>query len=391
MAVDYVKTYGPGWSVRASWRGVTDAEAKVKCTEWSNVIEGRFAALRAARNGQRRTLDHRELHALVGLWYAKYVGEYETKPGDPDGWQQALDDFGETLTQASGPEDGDRAYEDLLADASILATIRDDVARATAADAFLADHGHALSRVSRAAFLDALAPRYADALALLLKRAKGTIAAILSPTRSQRWNPRLKRAYRWSLCSSNGAKRPSLTGTIRRWEPVINVAQAQWPDIRKVTESSAREWLRSLVNEKRSAHTVSTIWRTALKTICNWAIAQGLLTNNPFARVKIVVPRKIATRESKAFTDIEANTILPLHWHTMNLEHCGMRSDGYRGCALIAEREPARLHSYAVKMWRNMTAYGRSRSHPRPARSKTGSRERSRFTSTSSRKAFWIS
>ena len=71
-------------------------------------MEGRFAALRAARKGQRRTLDHREVHGLVGLWYAEYVGKYESKPGDPEGWQHALDDLGEALRLASGPEDGDR-------------------------------------------------------------------------------------------------------------------------------------------------------------------------------------------------------------------------------------------------------------------------------------------
>ena len=83
-----------GGRSKHSWRGVTDAEAKVKCTEWGNVMEGRFAALRAARKGQRRTLDHREVHGLVGLWYAEYVGKYESEPGDPEGWQHALDDLG---------------------------------------------------------------------------------------------------------------------------------------------------------------------------------------------------------------------------------------------------------------------------------------------------------
>ena len=39
-------------------------------------------------------------------------------------------------------------------------------------------------------------------------------------------------------------------------EPVIDAAQAQWPDIRKVTEGNAREWLRSLIDEN-AAHTLS--------------------------------------------------------------------------------------------------------------------------------------
>jgi len=311
VASDYAKAFGQRWSVKTSWRGLTEADAKEACIQWGNIIEGRFKALRAARQGHNRTLDHRELHGLVGLWYAGYVARYEPKPGEPEGWQQALDDLGETLTLASGPDDSERTYDALLADPSILATVRDDVARATGADAFLLDHGYALTPESRAAFLDALAPRYVDALGLLLKRAKGDFSrdpvADTFPTLEPRGKTGVSVAALFKQwCNET---KPA-NGTIRRWRPVIAAAESQWPDFRKITESNAREWLRSLVNEKRSANTVAAIWRTALKTVCNWAIGQGLLAYNPFARVKIAVPRKIATRESKAFTDNEAQTIL---------------------------------------------------------------------------------
>ncbi len=56
---------------------------------------------------------------------------------------------------------------------------------------------------------------------------------------------------------------------------VIDAANAQWPDARKITEADARTWLKALVTPERGAYTVATIWRSALKTLCNWAVDEG--------------------------------------------------------------------------------------------------------------------
>ena len=46
------------------------------------------------------------------------------------------------------------------------------------------------------------------------------------------------------------------------------------------------------------------------RRVYGWALKERLVSENPFAYVSVTVPRKIETRESKAFSDQEALTIL---------------------------------------------------------------------------------
>ena len=323
----YAAKFGQRWSIKTTWpKTYSQARANQECDEWVRQMTARFDALRAAKAGHLVTLDHRQVHALVGRWYHEFVGQYENSPGDAEGWQRALDDLGEALGMAGGHDTGD--LDASLSDPSTLAAIRNDVelpapddplidrgysiARATQADQWLMDHGYPLTRPSRDAFLDALAPRYADALMLLIKRAKGDFSRdpiaetfpTLGPIKTG-----TELSIRAVFNQWNEATKPA-AGTISRWQGVIDVAEKRWPNLRRVTDADAREWVKGLVTNDRGAHTVNATWRTALKTLCNWAIDQGLLTNNPFTRAKVVVPRKITTRESKAFTPEEAHTIL---------------------------------------------------------------------------------
>ncbi len=312
VAADYAKAFGQKWSVKASWPGLTEAEARVRCAEWGNTIDARFKALRAARNGQRRTLDHREVHARVGQWYTEFVRKYENNPGDPTSWEVAQEELLEALAMAGDDFDSTISTERLLSDPTVLAGVRDHVAQAAGADQWLIDHGDALTSESRAAFLDALTPRYADALTLIRRRADGDYSydpiVETFPTLEA---PQTKDAISiTALFEQWVTETKPAEGTVRRWRPVITAAQGQWSDFRRVSDADARTWIKSLVTEKRTAYTVNTIWRTALKTVCNWAIGQGLLAHNPFTKIKVSVQRKIETRESKAFTDDEARTIL---------------------------------------------------------------------------------
>jgi len=55
--------------------------------------------------------------------------------------------------------------------------------------------------------------------------------------------------------------------------------------------------------------TVHDIWLSAAKSVYAWAVENKLTDSNPFAGVKITVPRKVVTRD-RAFTPTEAKTIL---------------------------------------------------------------------------------
>jgi integrase len=72
----------------------------------------------------------------------------------------------------------------------------------------------------------------------------------------------------------------------------------------------AKAWLRGLITAERSALTVRDTWKVAARTVFSWAVEQQLISRNPFADVKITVPRRNVVRETKAFTDDEIKLIL---------------------------------------------------------------------------------
>nr|WP_249799625.1 tyrosine-type recombinase/integrase [Bradyrhizobium sp. 15] len=68
--------------------------------------------------------------------------------------------------------------------------------------------------------------------------------------------------------------------------------------------------MNGLINNERSAATVAAAWRTALKTVFGWGVAEKIIDNNPFPEVRISVPRKNIERETKAFDEAEIKIIL---------------------------------------------------------------------------------
>jgi integrase len=77
-----------------------------------------------------------------------------------------------------------------------------------------------------------------------------------------------------------------------------------------ITTKLAKEWMVGHIDENRTAQTVATVWKTALKTVFTWAVGEKLVESNPFNELKISVPRKTVERETKAFTSEEAGIIL---------------------------------------------------------------------------------
>jgi integrase len=78
-----------------------------------------------------------------------------------------------------------------------------------------------------------------------------------------------------------------------------------------ITEDAARSWVSDLVSGERSALTVREVWLSASRRVFRWGVEQKHVHKNPFADIKVGVPKKVRTRETgKAFTPEEAQTIL---------------------------------------------------------------------------------
>jgi len=86
-----------------------------------------------------------------------------------------------------------------------------------------------------------------------------------------------------------------------------------------ISPDEAQDWIRSLVGA-RSAATVRKNWITASKTVFGWAVEHKRLPRNPFADVKITVPKKQALRDTKAFLPAERRTILAAALSITNID-----------------------------------------------------------------------
>jgi hypothetical protein len=67
--------------------------------------------------------------------------------------------------------------------------------------------------------------------------------------------------------------------------------------------------MRSLTG-KRSPSTVRKNWITASKTVFGWALEHKRVPRNPFALVKITVPKRLRLRETQAFLPDEWRAVL---------------------------------------------------------------------------------
>jgi integrase len=151
------------------------------------------------------------------------------------------------------------------------------------------------------------------ALKLLIRRAKGDYSEDEHP----REFPKFERTadpglMPWMLFERWITETKPAVSTVSRWRAVFLKLKEDFPthSAAGLTAEEAKEWLRGLITSKRSAVTVREIWRTAARTVFGWATEQQLLPSNPFADVRIPVPRKTVARETKAFTTKEIKIIL---------------------------------------------------------------------------------
>lgn len=106
------------------------------------------------------------------------------------------------------------------------------------------------------------------------------------------------------------ARRPAY-GTIESWRYVFSALQAHFDQrsAASILPEEAQEWVRGLVTPTRSAGTVKRTWLNAAMTVFTWAVEQRLVARNPFAGIRVTLPRKAKLRE-QAFRSDEIALIL---------------------------------------------------------------------------------
>jgi hypothetical protein len=87
---------------KPTWPGhLSETQAKRQYAEWLSEVEGRVDRLRRQERGEVVDLSHRDTLALAGRWYVELKQQFEDNPGDPAGWEAAL----EAMQPDMSPED----------------------------------------------------------------------------------------------------------------------------------------------------------------------------------------------------------------------------------------------------------------------------------------------
>jgi hypothetical protein len=198
-------------------------------------------------------------------------------------------------------------------DSAMRERVRPIIADEAKSHQFLAAKRLILDSASRNMFLDYVTRDFFAALTLLARRARGDHGpdkwAEQFPRHEGIADPSLTA---WALFERWIAKAKPANSTVDRWRAVFLRLQSDFPDANATAllPEQMQHWANGLINSNRTAHTVAKIWVRAARTVFAWAVDERLISRNPFVGWHVKVPKKILTRETKAFTHDEINLIL---------------------------------------------------------------------------------
>jgi hypothetical protein len=296
-------------------------EAKTQLAEWMAEIETRIATLRAQSNGEGQPLTKLNAIALAGRWYTWFVGLHEHDPGPAKRWQEMSDHF---VWNVIHPEAPDSYHENPKADPrwewakepEVREAVRPQVAELARVATFLASAGMALNATAYALFVDAVSDNLLLAISVLQRRANGDYSRDDTPDSFPTFTDGPTRGSGvscWELFEAFVNATKPAQKTVQRWRAVFLEMQREFAEVgaEGITEDAARAWVHGLISADRSPLTVREIWLSASRRVFGWSREHKRIRQNPFAEIKVDVPRKVQTREDgKAFTDSEARTIL---------------------------------------------------------------------------------
>jgi integrase len=320
VQAEYYRLYGQRYEAKLTLSAtLKPPDAKARLGTWVAEIETRIATIRAAQCNDRQTLTQKQAHGLSGEWYRWFIRQYEEAPGIPERWDQyfwLLIDRLEEYAPASVLASSHKTLE-WARDPEVREDVRSLIAKEAKAEQFLLSKGLSLTTDAFGLFLDCLLENLVVAVLLLEQRARGDYSVderlqsfpTFEPLPKQRGE--VSELTPWELFEAwVDVKKPE-PSTVDRWRGTFTELTKHFAgrSAASITTDEAQKWIEGLVNEDRSAATVSGIWRNAGHAVFAWAVSTRRLTVNPFKGVKIAIPRKKRTRE-KAFRPEEVALIL---------------------------------------------------------------------------------
>ena len=287
------------------------AEAKRLFREWENEVDGRIEAIRAERTGKGIALTPQQARALAGEWYEWFIARHPV--GDKNKWEALREQVHDALREAVGEAEWERSDPDVLwrEDAELRKALRPVLADVGETAQFLAMKRLALNNEARDRFLDWLYEDLAETLRRLLRIADGDYSPDKYAERFPKFEGPDSGETPQQLFEAWVLERKPARSSVESWRYVFAAMAKHFNDrsAGSIRSDEAQDWIRSLTG-KRSASTVRKNWITASKTVFGWAFEHKRIPRNPFAYVKITVPKKHRLRETQAFLPGEWRTIL---------------------------------------------------------------------------------
>jgi hypothetical protein len=304
---EYQRLYGARHEAKFSAPKTTKShEAKRAFWDWLSEVEGRIVAIRAERDGSGRSLTRIEARALAGDWYEWFTARHAEASEGHIEWRREV--VHEALRSAAGEEDFERLNGEVWDMEDVRETVRPVVADIAQTEQFLALKQMPLTREARALFLDFLYEDFAAATKRLLRFTSGDYSL---DKYAERFPKAVKGAdsgvMPWVLFEKWIAERQPAQSTIESWRTPLRALCEHFKDrsAASITAEEASAWVLSLVTAKRSARVVKKTWLNAANTIYRWASSHKHVSHNPFADVKVTVPKKRSGRDTLAFHTVK--------------------------------------------------------------------------------------
>jgi integrase len=312
----YETLYGVRWEERLSLEAMPADRARLKHREWENEIDAHIINIRAERKGEGQTLTPKNARALSGQWYCWFTERRLKRPMPATHWEELRERINDTLRDEVLPyaeHDEDEIDDILERSEAARADIRPIFADLGETAQFLAARRMVLDGPSRELFLDHLYHDFGEALRLLIARARRDWTPDTYPLQFPKFEETRDAGQSpWKLFELWVEAVKPATSTVDRWRGVFLQLDVDFAGraAGSITPDEAQEWADKLINDERSAATVSDVWVVAARTVWAWAITRKYIDRNPFKDVRITVRRKKLARGHKAFTPSEAKTIL---------------------------------------------------------------------------------
>lgn len=268
----------------------------------------------SARNVTVRAwrLRPRQARALAGEWYDWFITRHPIS--ELQKWEALRGQVHDALREAIGDDQWEQNNPDdlWLEDEEFRTVGRPILADVGETAQFLGMKRMALNNEARNRFLDFLY----DDLAAVFRRLIGIARGDYSPDGYRENFPKFEGTDSGvtpsELFEKWVAARKPASGTVESWRYVFRAIAKHFKDrsAASITDDEAQQWVESLVTTKRSAQSVNKTGLKASKTVFAWALEHKHIPRNPFKGVKITVPEKVQSRETRAFYPEEWRPIL---------------------------------------------------------------------------------